>query len=79
MHTDREALQRARAAIESDRRHAAGDAPFTLCEAADALGVDPPVSQDDLIVLAAVCERWHVRTTLDNMPAFQPYRELARR
>jgi len=62
---DRLSLKRAYAGLESERRHDAGEYPFTLLEAAYALGLDAPVSHDDLITLSNVCETWNVRTNID--------------
>lgn len=71
---DRLALKRAQAGQESERRHAAGEYPFTLLEAAEALGLAAPMSQDNLITLARVCDLWNVRTNMDTEPGFARYR-----
>jgi hypothetical protein len=59
------ATRRAYAAIESDRRHAMGEYPFTLIEAAHALGLNSPMSYEELVTLRAVCRAWSVRTNVD--------------
>lgn len=71
---DRIATKRAQAAIESKRRHEAGEYPFTLLEAAHALGLDEPVSGDDLETLARICEQWSVRTNMDDEGRFAALR-----
>jgi hypothetical protein len=72
---DRLATKRAYAAIESTRRQEAGEPPFTLLEAAHALGLNSPVSENDLQTLGAVCHTWNIRTNMDEEPGFRHYRQ----
>lgn len=72
---DRIASKRAQASLESQRRVDAGEYPFTLLEAAHALGLDSPVSHEDLVTLGHVCYMWNVRTNIDSDPCFNTFRQ----
>ena len=57
---DRWASKCVKAAIESQEK------PFTILEACEAIGIEPPTSEDNLASLKAICRVWSIRVNVQD-------------